>query len=100
MIQTEFQLNRDGHNCKRQALRETTDAPTRFARMLIEQPAPVGFPEPCQIFSGDVFRADDGTVRPRRYALSLRGIEAPKGAKFVTLCKIPGCVRHIEVKEK
>lgn len=98
-MQTEFQYNRDGLNVKRQSPRETTDAPLRFAALLLEQSAPVGFSEPCQIFTGEVFRAENETVRPRRYALSLRGIVPPIGAKFVTLCKIPGCVQHIAVKE-
>lgn len=100
-MQTEFQYNRDGHNVKRQAPRETIDAPTRFAALLLEQAAPVGFSEPCQLFigNGGTFRIGDETIRPRRYALSLRGIEVPQGAKFITLCKTPGCVRHIEVKE-
>lgn len=98
-MQTEFQYNRDGLNVKCQSPRETTDAPQRFANLLIEQDAPAGFNKPCQIFSGEVFRIGDKTVRPRRYALSLRGIVPPIGAKFVTLCKTPGCVRHIAVKE-
>jgi hypothetical protein len=98
-MQTEFQYNRDGLNVKRQAPRETIPPDQRFADMLVEQPAPAGFNKPCQIFNGEVFRIGDETVRPRRYALSLRGIVPPKGAKFVTLCKVPGCMRHIEVKE-
>jgi hypothetical protein len=98
-MQTDIQYNRDGLNVKRQAPRETTDAPSRFAALLVERPAPAGFNKPCQIFSGEVFRVGDETVRPRRYAMSLRGIVPPMGAKFITLCKTPGCVRHIEVKE-
>lgn len=98
-MQTEFQFNRDGLTVKRQAPREVIDAPARFALLLTEQAAPAGFSEPCQIFSGEVFRADNGTVRPRRFALSLRGIEAPPGARFTVKCKTPGCVRHVEVKQ-
>lgn len=102
-MQTEFKFNRDGFNVKRQVPRETIPAAERFAALLIEQPAPTGcgrtFAEPCRIFPGEVFRIGEETVRPRRYALSLRGINAPAGAKFITLCKIPGCVQHIAVKE-
>lgn len=99
-MQTEFQFNRDGFNVKRQALKPITDAATRFAALLVEQPAPIGFAQPCQVFQGENFNDGERIVKPRRFALRLRGIEPPLGARFTVLCKTPGCVRHVEVKSE
>lgn len=72
-----------------------TDAAIRFAALLVEQEAPPGFRQPCQIFQGESFNDGQQIMKPRRFALSLRGINPPKGAKLRVLCKTPGCVRHV-----
>lgn len=92
--------NARGWKVRRTAPRPATDAAERFAALCYEQDAPEGFTKPCLIFTGDVFRVGDAeTVRPRRFAMRMRGIEPPKGAKFTVQCKTPRCVRHIAVKE-
>lgn len=96
----ELTTNARGWHVRRTAPKPTTEAAERFAALCREQDAPEGFDKPCLIFTGDVFRVSEGeTVRPRRFAMRLRGVEPPKGAKFTVCCKTPGCVRHIKVKE-
>jgi hypothetical protein len=98
-MQTEFRINRDGFTVKNQAPRTVTDANERFRALLREQDAPEGLRDPCQIFEGVNFNAGDGRiVKPRRFAIEMRGQIVPMGAKFRILCKVPGCVRHVEVK--
>lgn len=76
----------------------TMDAADRFAALLEEQQQPEGFRKPCKIWQGsDKFRVDEATVTtPRTFALKLRGVVMPKGARVRILCKVVGCCEHIE----
>lgn len=94
----EFTTNTSGHTVKVTKPKPITDAATRFAALLVERESPEGFRDPCQVFEGENFNDGQQIVKPRRFALSLRGINPPRGARFIVRCKTPGCVRHLEVK--
>lgn len=88
----EFTTNNQGFIVKVTAPKPVTEATERF--LLHIETRDCGQDTPCRIWLGSGrFRVDETTVTtPRRFLLSVAGVEVPSNSRIKALCGTPRCV--------
>ena len=89
-----FTVNRFGWTVRACGVaREVAEPAERFAALTVAQDCET-MPTPCRVWIGcpRFYVSDELTTTPRRAALFLAGLDAPRTVKLKTVCGTPNCV--------